>query len=136
MRFCFFFLYIVQYFTKYQPPFEIMADFRLCDTDAFRSREGILRNPLPICERMDFSKFSFLFVFFFVSYELRPTFGFAVAAIDGPMVVAVMVRGPFAVVQQTVAALFQRQRAVRAQVELITVIGVRIRLFAVLFRAL
>jgi len=67
---------------------------------------------------------------------VQPTFGFAVAAIDGPMVVAVVVGGAFAVVQQTVAALFQRQSAVRAQVELIAIIGVGVRLFAMLFRTL
>jgi len=40
------------------------------------------------------------------------------------VVVAVVVGGAFAVVQQTVAALFQRQSAVRAKVELIAIIGV------------
>lgn len=67
---------------------------------------------------------------------MRPTFGFSVAAIDGPVVVAEVVGGALAVVQQTVAALFQRKCAVRAQVELIAIIGVRVRLFAVLFRTL
>jgi len=67
---------------------------------------------------------------------VQPTFGFAVAAIHCPVVVAVVVGGSFAVVQQTVAALFQRQSAVRAQVELIAIIGVGVRLFAVLFRTL
>lgn len=72
---------------------------------------------------------------YFYSCE-QPTFGFAVAAIDGPVVVAVVVGGALAVVQQTVTALFQRQSAVRAQIELIAIVGVWVRLFAVLFRTL
>ncbi|CAH1724153.1 unnamed protein product [Aphis gossypii] len=66
----------------------------------------------------------------------RHNFGFAISALDGPVVVAVVVGGAFAVVQQTVAALFECQSAVRAQVELIAIIGVGVRLFAVLFRTL
>jgi len=52
------------------------------------------------------------------------------------VVVAVVVSGPFAVVQQTVAALFQRQRAVGAQVELVAIVRVGVRLFADFLRTL
>lgn len=51
------------------------------------------------------------------------------------MIVAMMVSSPsFAVVQQTVSALFQRQRPVRAQVELVAVFRVSVRLHAKFFR--
>lgn len=73
----------------------------------------------------------------FASYLCsQHTFRFAISAFDGPVVVAVVVGGAFSVVQQTVAALFECQSAVRAQVELIAIIGVGVRLFAVLFRTL
>lgn len=68
--------------------------------------------------------------------DVKRTFGFTVAAFDGPVVVAVMISGSFAVVQQTVAALFQCQRAVGAQIELVAIIRMGVRLFAVFLRAL
>lgn len=58
------------------------------------------------------------------------TFGFTVATLDGPMVVAVVICGSFAVVQQTVSALFKCQRSVRAQVELVAVLLMSVRLFS------
>lgn len=60
---------------------------------------------------------------------------FALAAIDRPVVVAVIVNGTFAVEQQSVFARFQRQRAVGAQEELVAELGVAVRLDAVLFGA-
>lgn len=57
-------------------------------------------------------------------------------AIDGPVVVAVVMDGTLSVKQQTVFARFQRQRSVRAQEELVTVVGMQIGLFAVRLRAL
>lgn len=58
-----------------------------------------------------------------------------VAALDRPIVVAVIVHRSFAVEQQAVLALLQRQRAVGAEEELVTVLGVTVRLDAMLLRA-
>lgn len=61
---------------------------------------------------------------------------FAFATVDGPVVVAVIVHGALAVEEQSVLARLQRQRAVGAQEELVTVLRVSVRLDAVLLGAL
>lgn len=57
-------------------------------------------------------------------------------AVDGPVVVAVVMDGTLSVKQQTVFARLQRQRSVGAQEELVTVVGMQVGLLAVRLRAL
>lgn len=57
-------------------------------------------------------------------------------AIDGPIVVAVVMDGTLAVKQQTIFARFQRQCSVRAEEELVTVVGMQVGLLSVRFRTL
>lgn len=64
------------------------------------------------------------------------TIVFANATVNGPIVIAVVVNGTFAIEQQTIFACFQRQRSICAQEELITIIGVSVSLFAIRFRAI
>lgn len=54
----------------------------------------------------------------------------------GPVVVAVVVDGTLSIEQQTVFARLQRQGSVRAQEELVTVVGMQVGLLSVWFRAL
>jgi len=73
-----------------------------------------------------------------IYWKLRLTVSFTGTTFGSrnPIVVAVVISGPFAVVQQTVSALFQCQCSICAQVKLITIVGMRVRLFADLFRTL
>lgn len=57
-------------------------------------------------------------------------------AIDGPIVVAVVMDGTLAVKQQTIFARFQRQCSVRTEEELVTVVGMQVGLLSVRFRTL
>lgn len=54
----------------------------------------------------------------------------------GPVVVAMVVDGTLSIEQQTVFARLQRQGSVRAQEELVTVVGMQVGLLSVWFRAL
>lgn len=60
----------------------------------------------------------------------------AVAAIDGPVVVAVVVDGTLSIEQQTILTRFQSQGSVRAEEELVTMIRVQVGLLAVWLGAL
>lgn len=57
-------------------------------------------------------------------------------AVHGPVVVAVIVHRSLAVKEQSVLAGLQRESAVGAKEELVAILGVRVRLLAVLFGAL
>lgn len=58
------------------------------------------------------------------------------ATVYGPVVVAVVVDGTLSIEQQTVFARLQRQGSVRAEEELVTVVGMQVGLLSVWFRAL
>jgi hypothetical protein len=56
------------------------------------------------------------------------TVGLAGAAVNCPVVVAVFVRAAFAIVEQSILTLLQRDRAVRAFKEVVTEVRVSVRL--------
>lgn len=61
---------------------------------------------------------------------------FARTAIDGPVVVAMVVDSTLSIEQQTIFARFQRQCSIRAEEELVTVVGMQVGLLSVWFRTL
>lgn len=58
---------------------------------------------------------------------------FAVATVDGPVVVAMVVDSAFAIKQQTIFARFQCQGSICAEEKLVTMVGMQIGLFTVWF---
>jgi len=70
-----------------------------------------------------------------ITTRFRLQFVNSLAAVSGPVIVAVFVNGAFAVEEKTIAARLQSQRSVGAFVELVTVLRVGVQLQTERFRA-